>query len=264
MSQIIYSIILGAVQGITEFLPISSSGHLVIFRDILGLNVEYGLAFDAILQLGTALAVLLYFWRDLVNLFKGVFIKREAEQISLFRFLIIGTIPAIIFGYLLQNYMETSFRSMTVIAVTLIIGSLIMYFSEKFIGQNKLTNKRTLVVGLFQILALLPGMSRSGMTISGAYFMGIKKDLAVRFSFLLSIPIIWGTGLYSLLKLSKNPELFNQIEIQLLFGFISSFVFGLLSIKFLINFLKNHSFKSFIIYRIILAVLLIVFSVIGI
>lgn len=256
MSQIIYSIILGAIQGITEFLPISSTGHLVIFRDILGLNVDYGLAFDAILQLGTALAVLIYFWKDLITLFNGVFVKREMEQIKLFKFLIIGTMPAILFGFLLQKYMETTFRSLFVIAITLIAGSIIMYFSERFIVQNKLTNKKSLVIGLFQSLALLPGMSRSGMTISGAYFIGIEKDLAVRFSFLLSIPIIWGTGLYSLLKLLKNPELFGQIEIQLLFGFISSFVFGLLSIRFLINFLKSHSFKGFIIYRVVLAIFL--------
>jgi undecaprenyl-diphosphatase len=260
MSQIIYSIILGAIQGITEFLPISSTGHLIIFRDILGLNVEYGLSFDAILQLGTALAVLIYFWKDLIALFKGVFINREVEQIKLFKFLIIGTIPAILLGLLLQRYMETTFRSTVVIAITLIVGSIIMYFSEKFIQQNKLSNTKSFVIGLFQSLAIVPGMSRSGMTISGAYFLGVQKDLAVRFSFLLSIPIIWGTGLYSLLKLFKNPELFGQIEIQLLFGFISSFVFGLLSIRFLINFLKSHSFRGFIIYRVALAVILIAIS----
>jgi undecaprenyl-diphosphatase len=264
MSQIIYSIILGAVQGITEFLPISSTGHLIIFRDILGLNVSYGLVFDAILQLGTALAVLIYFWKDLVNLFRGVFIKREDKQIKLFKFLIIGTVPAILIGFAFQKYMETTFRSTVIVAMTLILGSIIMYFSERFIKQNELNNKKSFVIGLFQSLAIVPGMSRSGMTISGAYFLGVQKDLAVRFSFLLSVPIIWGTGLYSLLKLFKNPELFGQIEIQLLFGFVSSFIFGLLSIKFLINFLKSHSFKGFIIYRIALAVLLIIFSVFSI
>jgi len=255
MNDFIYSIILGLVQGATEFLPVSSTGHLVIFRDFLGINVDYGLAFDAVLQLATALAVVVYFRRDLINIFR----KRGSEfrntNIKI-RHLFWGTIPAIVLGLSLQDFMENSFRSVQVVATTLVVGALIMFVSERFLKNRELTSKNSFVIGLFQSLALIPGMSRSGMTISGGYFLGLKKDLAIRFSFLLSIPIIAGTGAYKLLEIIGDKALFSSIWPQLLAGSISAFVFGIISIDFLIKFLKNHSFKGFVIYRILLAILL--------
>lgn len=259
MTDYIYSIILGLVQGITEFLPISSTGHLVIFRDFLGLDVDYGLAFDAVLQLATVLAVLVYFRKDLVNLFRSRVSGDRNYGINL-KNIIIASIPAIVLGLFLQGYMETVFRSTEVVTVTLIVGAIIMFISERFIKEGSVTAKNSFVVGLFQSLALIPGMSRAGMTISGGYFIGLKKDLAIRFSFLLSIPIIGGSGAYKLLEIIGDTSLFTVIWPQLLVGSISAFVFGLLSIDFLIKFLKNHSFKGFVIYRILLAVLLLVLA----
>jgi undecaprenyl-diphosphatase len=257
MNEIVYSIILGLVQGITEFLPISSTGHLIIFRDILNLNVEYGLAFDAVLQLATAIAVIVYFRKDLLNILLRK--NKEGEDKIEIKYLIIASIPAIIFGFLFQDLMESIFRSTTVVALTLILGAIIMLVAEKFIKTGDLNIKNSFAIGLFQSLALIPGMSRSGMTISGGYFMGIKKDLAIKFSFLLSIPIIAGSGLYKLLEIIGDTELFVSIWQQLLVGSISAFIFGILSIDFLIKFLKNHTFKGFVIYRIILALALLSF-----
>lgn len=260
MTDLLYSILLGLVQGITEFLPISSTGHLVIFRDILGLNTNYGLAFDAVLQLATALAVILYFRKDICNLltFKN---SEERENGINIKNIIVATIPAVVLGLLIQDFMETTFRSLEVIAVTLVIGSIIMFASEKFLKEKKITSKNSFVVGLFQSLALLPGMSRAGMTISGGYFLGIKKELAIRFSFILSIPIIAGTGAYKLLEIIGDTELFTQIWPQLLAGSLSAFIFGWISIDFLLKFLKTHSFKGFVVYRILLAVLLLVLTI---
>jgi undecaprenyl-diphosphatase len=257
MNEFVYSIILGLVQGITEFLPISSTGHLIVFRDILNLNFEYGLAFDAILQLATAIAVIVYFRKDLFNILINK--NKESEDRIEIKYLIIASIPAIIFGFLFQDLMESIFRSTTVVALTLILGAVIMLVAEKFIKAGDLNIKNSFAIGLFQSLALIPGMSRSGMTISGGYFMGIKKELAIKFSFLLSIPIITGSGLYKLLEIIGDTELFISIWQQLLVGSISAFIFGILSIDFLIKFLKNHTFKGFVIYRIILAITIFTF-----
>jgi undecaprenyl-diphosphatase len=274
MLDLFYSIVLGAIQGITEFLPISSSGHLIIFRDFLGINVAHGLAFDAVLQLATALAVLVYFRKDLWDILRSVpglwkldsrfsnkIQNRESriENLRLLKWLVIATIPAVIIGLLLQDYMETTFRSTLIVAGALIVGSLIMFYSEKFIKVvGNLNVPKSLIVGLFQSLALIPGMSRAGMTISGGYFMGLSKEFAIKFSFLLSVPIIIGSGAIKLRELVMNAELINQIGLQLIFGSISAFVFGLLAIDFLIKFLKKNTFKWFIVYRIALALLLIV------
>jgi undecaprenyl-diphosphatase len=258
MADYFNSIILGLVQGITEFLPISSTGHLVIFRDILGMNVDYGLAFDALLHLATALAVVVYFRKDLIS-----FCTREGRQENNIKIkhLVWGTIPAIILGLSFQELIETSFRSLWVVAGALVIGGLIMLVSEKFIKEGKLNTKNSLIIGLFQSLALIPGMSRSGMTIAGGYFLGLKKETAIRFSFLLSLPIILGSGLYKFLEVVGDTALISQIWGQLLLGSISAFVFGLLAIDFLIKFLKNHTFKGFVIYRVILALFLAVFLI---
>jgi undecaprenyl-diphosphatase len=261
MTDFIHSISLGAIQGITEFLPISSTGHLVILRDILGIATENGLAFDAVLQLATVLSVLVFFRKDIISLLKASVDKTKKEERKLIKFLIIGTIPAVVLGLLLQDFVETSARSTLVVAITLVLGGLVMLASERFIKERNLSTKNSFVIGLFQSLALIPGMSRAGMTIAGGYFLGLKKDLAIRFSFLLSIPIIGGSGVYKLLEIVGDKELFSSIWPQLLAGSISAFVFGIISIGFLIKFLKTHSFKGFVVYRVLLAVFLLLFLI---
>lgn len=261
MLSIFDSIILGVVQGITEFLPISSSGHLIIARDFLGVSQEGGLAFDAVLQLATACAVILYFRKDIFDLVKNVFTGfKNSSKNKLTLYLIIGTIPALVLGLLLKDLMDTTFRSVNIVAWTLILGSVVMYVADLFLkkrkGEKQLSGVSSFIVGLFQSLALLPGMSRSGMTISGGYFLGLSKEQAVRFSFLLSIPIIAGSGLLQLMHIIKNPTLISGGFTTLGFGFVSAFIFGWISIDFLLKYLKTNTFKVFVVYRIILALIL--------
>jgi undecaprenyl-diphosphatase len=231
------NIILGIVQGLTEFIPVSSSGHLILAREFLSVHGN-DLAFDAVLQLATVLAVLVYFWKDLWGLLY------DWKKLKI---IILATIPAVVFGLLLEKYMETVFRNVLLVAIMLAVGSFIMLLSEYFSTKDKqLTLKNGFIIGLFQCLALIPGMSRSGMTISGGLFTGLSREEATRFSFLLSFPIILGSGLKKLLDIP-------HIDAGLSVAFIVSFVVGLAAIHFLIKFLKNHSLRVFAWYRILLA-----------
>ena len=152
--------------------------------------------------------------------------------------------------------MESIFRSSQLVALTLIIGAFIMWLADRFATQNKNNSiTKSFVVGLFQSLALIPGMSRSGMTISGGLFVGLKREDAIRFSFLLAIPILLGTGIKKLIDLIQ-ANLINDLGVSVLVGSISAFVFGLLAIHFLITYLKKHNFNVFIVYRIILALII--------
>lgn len=258
------SIILGIVQGLTEFLPVSSSGHLILARQILGIQTLDGLAFDAVLQLATIAAVGLYFWKDLWNLFKtftSYFTSKPAGQKekTLLWAVIIGTIPAVIFGLLLESRMETIFRNVHLVALTLLLGSLMMFAAEKYAKQNSaLTVGKGLVTGLFQVLALVPGVSRSGATISGGLFSGLKREDAARFSFILSFPIILGSGLKKLLDLYKAHELVT-LGASLWVGSIVAFVVGLAAIHFLITYLKKNTLNLFVAYRILLVLAIIIF-----
>jgi undecaprenyl-diphosphatase len=266
MVSVFDSIFLGFIQGMTEFLPISSSGHLILAREFLGMSQEGSLAFDAILQLATALTVVVYFRKDIYELVLNLFAKvKDPIKTKLTYFLIIGTIPAIILGLLLEDYMETVFRNPKLIALTFVVGAFVMYLADKVLIRriknnsiSELTVKKSLVIGFFQSLALVPGMSRSGMTISGGYFLGIPKDLAVRFSFLLSIPIIVGSGLLKLKDIIQEPSLIGGQYFILFLGASSSFIFGWLAIDFLLKFLKTNTFTGFVVYRILFAILLFV------
>jgi undecaprenyl-diphosphatase len=266
MVSVFDSIFLGFIQGMTEFLPISSSGHLILARELLGISQEGSLAFDAILQLATALTVVVYFRKDIYELILNIFTKvKDPIKTKLTYFLIIGTIPAIILGLLLENYMETVFRSVSLISLTLIIGALIMFAADKVLAKKVQNNKigeltfgKSITIGFFQALALVPGMSRSGMSISGGYFLGLSKETAVRFSFLLSIPIIVGSGLLKLKDIIQEPSLIGGQYFILFLGAASSFIFGWIAIDFLLKFLKTNTFTGFVVYRILLAVLLFV------
>jgi undecaprenyl-diphosphatase len=254
------SIILGIIQGLTEFLPVSSSGHLIIARDIFGWHNNIDLSFDAVLQLATVLAIIVFFWKDiwiLIREFINLIQRKPVEEKNktLIYAIILGTIPAIITGVLLERYMETTFRSVILVSVILLLGSAVMFFAEKLSKKDKkLTIKRGFYIGLFQCLALIPGFSRSGATISGGLFNGLNREEAARFSFLLSIPIILGSGLKKLLDIWKGGSIESDY-LNLLFGSISAFIVGLIVIKFLMDFLKKHSLNFFIIYRIVLAIL---------
>jgi undecaprenyl-diphosphatase len=252
MHDVVAFSILGLVQGLTEFLPVSSTGHLILAREVFGFSTDHGLAIDAVLQLATATAVAVYFFKDILNLLR-------LKDRQLLYALIAGTIPAVILGLLLESEMATVFRSATLVAYALIAGSLVMLAAEFFskrIEQKKETGwVAGLVVGLFQSLALIPGMSRSGMTISGGLFMGLTREAAARFGFLLSVPIILGSGAKKLLELGFDGTL-NAVGPDLLVGTAIAFASGLLAIHVLLLFVRTQPLYVFIVYRVVLAALI--------
>ncbi len=258
----IVAIILGFIEGATEFIPVSSSGHLIIFRRLFDTNDLSGLAFDAVLQLSATLALIIYFWGDIWPLIKDVWrtIRRKNMELqtnkTLIYAILLGTIPAVFFGLIFENWMETIFRNVELVALTLILGSLLFWYAEKTAKQNKpLSWVRGIIIGLFQCLALVPGMSRSGSTISGGLIAGLSKDEAVRFSFLLSIPVLLGAGLKKLFEV-RHGLLSMDFGLPLLLGCITAFITGLFAINFLINYLKTHNLNLFIWYRVALAIIL--------
>lgn len=248
------AIILGAVQGVTEFLPVSSTGHLIIFEKIFHVSqTDFGLAFDASLHLGTLAAVIIFFFKD--------YIKVLQFKDNLWFKLIIGTIPAAILGLLFEKTIETNIRGLWIIGLALILFSFVMIKAEKIGKQNK-TKKQlnlfdTLIIGFSQSLALIPGISRSGATISAGLFLGLTRAEAARFAFMLSGPIIAGAGLKKFLEVLTSNNL-NQSQLNFfLIGIISSFIFGYLTIKYFLKYLSKNNMNIFIVYRIILGVILI-------
>jgi undecaprenyl-diphosphatase len=260
------ALILGAVQGATEFIPVSSSGHLIIIRDVLGITRGDGLAFDAILQLATTLAVLVYFRKDILRLAVTMlrFIRRQeiiAEDRILLFALAVGTVPAVILGLFLEKWMETTFRSSLLVALTLVAGAALMYAADRAGRQGgPLSVRKGFWIGVFQTLALVPGISRSGATISGGLFLGLSREAAARFSFLLSFPILAGSGAKKLLDLIQAHEL-SAVGPDLLFASITAFAVGLAAIHFLLSYLKSRSLSVFVWYRLVLAAGLFIFLI---
>ena len=256
------SIILGAIQGITEFLPISSSAHLIIlpwfFR--IGEDGVDRLAFDVMLHFGTLLAILiLYGKRFLIVVMDALYeIKEKRIGESLFFKIVMATLPAAIFGLLCKDYIESYLRTPYVSAISLIAVSIVMIVCERlYVSEQGVTYPVAIIIGLAQALALIPGTSRSGVTIAVGMLLGLRRSQAVDFSFMLSIPIILGTALYESryldLQSLGSTEVYGA-------GVASAFVFGLLSLKFLIGFLKKHSLDVFALYRIAIALLILFFS----
>lgn len=268
------AIILGVVQGLTEFLPISSSGHLILVREFFGFNVGYGLAFDAVLHFATALAVAAYFWKDIVRLATSFFkwvggVSVSDEDKTMVVAIVIATIPAVALGLFLEEIMETMFRNSLVVVVALVIGSFVMLRAERMhkllepISESAygkiMTWKKALAVGLFQSLALIPGMSRSGMAISGGMFMGLSREQSARFAFLLAVPLLLGAGGKKLLELGAEGSLFSD-GLALAAGAASAFIVGILVVHYLLKFLRNNSLSVFIWYRFALVVFVVAIS----
>lgn len=261
MLSLLDSAILGTVQGLTEFLPVSSSGHLILARELLHINTESGLAFDAVLQLGTILAVFVYFRTDIIRLIRTAIRLCSGQKNTvadtdrtLLLGILLGTTPAILLGILLEKAMDSVFRSALLVACTLVAGSALMIYAERKAVQHTTnpTLKHSWWIGIFQTLALVPGISRSGATISGGLILGLTREAATRFSFLLSLPIITGSGLVKLLKIIKHPPTDFTLT-TLLIGFLLSFVVGYIAIRWLIEYLKRHSLMAFVWYRLALA-----------
>lgn len=256
-------IILGIIQGIAEFLPISSSAHLIIFRDIFGIGSSMGtnitMAFDIALHLGTLLAIVLFFFRDFLNILVNGFTKPKSKDGKLMWFIILACIPAAIFGILLEETIENALRgNFALIAFALIFMGIIIYLCDYYFKQKKGFEEMTwldaLVIGCAQVFALIPGFSRSGTTIAAARARGMNREDAAKFSFYLSAPVVAGAVLLTFLKDSTMTLIQANIGIFVLGVFIS-FLAGLICIKFLLKYLKSHDFKIFMWYRIILGII---------
>lgn len=265
MEEIIKAIVLGIVQGITEFLPISSTAHLRIVPALFGWE-DPGAAYSAVIQIGTMMAVIIYFLKDLIRIYKKVITNLLEKKLitdidsKLGWYIIIGTIPIIIFGLLLEKFIENEFRSLYVISFSLVFFAIILAIAERISKKNldlkDLTLSKALVIGVAQAFALIPGASRSGVTITGGLFAGFNRETAARFSFLLSVPAVLLSGLYEFYKIL--PELNQQGALSLIIATVFSFLSGILAIEFLLRYLRTHSTYIFIWYRIILGILLLI------
>ena len=262
--DLLEAIVLGVIQGLTEFLPISSSGHLLIVPQFFGWD-DAGSGFTAVIQLGTLLAVLIYFWADIVQTFLGWTAgfgdkeKRGTQEWNLGWGVVIGTIPIAVAGLLLEKKIDSDFRSPMIVAGALITLGLLMGVSD-WVGkkQRTLRNIRVLdcvLMGLWQCLALVPGSSRSGSTITGGLFGGFDRETAAKVSFLLSIPSIALSGLYKLYK--ERSDLMMEGAVPTIVATVVSFAVGYVAIKFLMKFLQSKSLWPFVIYRVALGIVVI-------
>lgn len=268
MIDVWHAIILGAIQGATEILPISSSAHLVLFPWFFDFDYQ-GIAFDVALHLGTLLAILLFFWRDWVALlvgawqfFSGKIGWAQNMQVRLLVWLVLATIPGALIGYFLESQAETVFRQPILIAGTLFVFALILWRADrkgkKNISLPQFSFKKLMTIGLAQALAIVPGVSRSGITMTAGLFTGLTKKDAARFSFLLAAPIILGAGLVEAPK-----ALTAGLNASLIFGFLSAFVIGIFAIWLLLKIIQKTSFSIFVWYRILLALVILIFWLVG-
>ncbi|MDD6245266.1 MAG: undecaprenyl-diphosphatase UppP [bacterium] len=266
MNNIIAAIILGIVQGIAEFLPISSSAHLIIFRDVFGIGKGMGsdlaLCFDLALHLGTLLAIAVFFFKDFLNMVvKGVTKGVKDSDGKLFFQIIVATIPAAIVGVLFEDVIENAIRTnYYLIATALIAMGIIIYIIDKKSKQEKnvkeLSFKDVFLIGCSQVFALIPGFSRSGTTIACARALKLNREDAAKFSFYLSAPVVLGACLLQFVKGEAIALITSNVAIFLV-GIVIAFITGIICIKFLLQYLKKHDFKVFMIYRILLALLVI-------
>ncbi len=270
MDTTIQALIMGIVQGLTEFLPISSSGHLIILPALAGWDDAFikSLEFSVMLHLGTLIALLVYFWREwlvLVPAFFAVIRDRSFRDDPLRRLawlLAATTVPAVIVGVLFNDFIETHVREPGVVAVLLVIGAAIMWVADRWSGQRRvmesLSFPEAVGIGGAQALALFPGISRSGITISAARFLGLERETAARFSFLMSAPIIAGAGAWETLKVLRGPGSVTVEPVPLVVGMLSALVAGLAAIHFLLRWLSRHPLDIFVAYRLILAAVVVI------
>lgn len=266
--ELLQIIILGIVQGIGEFLPISSSGHLIVFRDVFGvgkfLEGEIASAFDIALHLGTLLALIGVFYKDFFNMVKDGFTKGiKTTDGKVMWYVIASSVPAALVGVLFEDFIDNFLhKQYLLIAIALAVIGIIIYLVDKNSKQEKslkeLTLKDALIIGIFQTFALIPGFSRSGTTIATARFLKVNRETAAKFSFFMSAPIITGAVMLKLIKPS-TWELILSNKLIFGVGVLTSFIIGLLCIKFLLRYIKNNDFKIFMIYRIILSIIILLF-----
>ncbi len=255
--DIFYAIVLAAVQGITEFFPVSSSGHLVILHSLLQFNLDSNLSFDVALHSGTLFALLVYFYRDIINYF-----RRKDKILGQ---ILVAIIPAGAVGFFLEEQIDYYLRSVWVVAIMLAAVGLLFLVVEKFFqpkfNLTHLTWKQALLIGLLQVLSLIPGTSRSGVTIMAGMAQGLRREQAARFSFLIGLPIFLAASLKKVYDLSKIG-MSSEEGYLFVIGFLVAAVVGYFGIKYLLKLLTKYSLRGFAYYRLIIAGGLIIYLLI--
>lgn len=259
----IQAVVLGLVQGLTEFLPVSSSGHLILVPQFFHWP-DQGQAFDTILHLGTLLALFWFFRKDLLRVFSGFFAKNKEERTSSRRLvaqITVATIPSLAVGYVLHSILAQYDRLAWLVALDLALWGIVLGWADRrarstgeatLADFKELTWKQAFIIGGAQVFALLPGTSRSGMTITAGLFTGLSRSQAARFSFLLAIPVTAAAGLYGLLQWVQEPMASEGVG-PLFLGFVVAFISGAWAIRFLLRFVSQRSYVPFVLYRVALA-----------
>lgn len=266
---ILQAIILGIIQGLTEFIPVSSTAHLLIFQKLMAIPYSDALfSFLVIVQLGTLVSLVIEYRHDLISILRAVIrYKQPTEERNLGFFLILATIPALIAGYLLKDLVEILFKTPFLEAsIRLITAALVLFLAERISKKDRDLDRMTwldaLIIGLFQVIAIFPGASRSGVTISAGLFRNFDRKAAARFAFLLSIPVMSAAGGFELIEVLKTPGL-DRILFPLVVGFITAALVGWLAIRWLLNFLAKHALNGFMIYCSILGISALIIHLLG-
>lgn len=265
-------IILAIIQGIAEFLPISSSAHLIIFRDLFGIGAnsvsgDLALAFDIALHFGTLLAIAIYFFKDFWNMvISGVTKGTKTANGRIFWYIVVATIPAAIVGVLFEEVIENAIRSNYIlIGTALIVMGIIIYLADKYAKQEnnfeKMSFKDAILIGCSQVFALIPGFSRSGTTIAAARGLKLEREQAAKFSFYLSAPVVLGAVVLSIFDSATISAITSNISIFIV-GVGVAFISGLLCIEFLLRYIKKNDFKLFMWYRVVLGIIVIIYTLI--
>jgi undecaprenyl-diphosphatase len=258
---IIQALILGIIQGLTEYIPVSSTAHLILVPWLLGWNLDPNakVVFDILVQWGTLVGVIIYFWRDILQILRAVLSGLahrkpfETFDARLGWLVVVATIPAVIAGVFIKKYLVQLYEMYILISIVLMLGGLLMLAAERFGKRTRDLKQMTwldsLIVGLWQILAMIPGVSRSSATISGGMLRDFNREDAARFSFLMSIPALLGAGVVALKDLFEVPGLLGSLAAPLLVGFLAAAITGYFSIRWLLGYLKTRSLSIFIVYR---------------
>ncbi len=254
---ILQALVLGVIQGITEFLPVSSSGHLILVPELLGWPLQ-DLAFDVMVHLGTLVAVIMVLRRDIKRLFLAFLSRERTPERSVAWMILVATVPVLVVAYFASDIIETVLRVPVVVIISLVLWAVVLgiadWFAKKHPETNKLKKigwKQAMAIGFAQVIALIPGTSRSGITITAGLFAGLNRKTAARFSFLLSVPAIAAAGAKSMYDLSESVGVLDPMP--LLVGFFAAMISGALAIKFLLEIIARTNFMVFVWYRLILA-----------
>ena len=264
MDTSIQALVMGIVQGLTEFLPVSSSGHLILVPWFFGWKDPFidSLAFSVMLHMGTLLALLVYFWRDWLKLVPAGLASIRDRSLAgdpdrrMAWLIVVATIPAVLVAPLLSDTIESSVREPGKVALMLCVGAAILWLAERWGSKlreiGSLTFGGALGIGVAQVLALVPGISRSGVSISAGLFLGLNREAAARFSFLMATPVVAGAGAFEALKLIRGTDVKPDLHL-IIIGFAAAAISGLLAIRFMLEFLRRQSVNVFVVYRVLLA-----------